>query len=213
MSFTSKLVKKVVDVLKEKYAESELTVVEGKGKFSRARALDAGARSLPEHSLLFFCDVDVTLSSGFLNRCRLNTIRGSRVFFPMLFTQYDPDLVKLAERVGLVEENDVIHRERGHWFRHSFGMVCVYNSDYRSIGGFDLNIHGWGGEDVDLAERFVSSLDVFRATEPQLLHRWHEKQCRKDLTAKQLEMCRGSQSETIGSKRQLALFQLNITKL
>ena len=36
-------------------------------------------------------------------------------------------------------------------------MMCVYNSDYRGIGGYDLDTKGWGGEDVDLYIRHVKS--------------------------------------------------------
>ena len=36
-------------------------------------------------------------------------------------------------------------------------MMCVYSSDYRGIGGYDLDSKGWGGEDVDLYIRHVKS--------------------------------------------------------
>ncbi len=35
--------------------------------------------------------------------------------------------------------------------------MCVYNSDYRMIGGYDQDFKGWGGEDVDLYNKHVKS--------------------------------------------------------
>ena len=40
---------------------------------------------------------------------------------------------------------------------YGFGMACMFNMDYSSVGGFDLGISGWGGEDVDLYEKHVKS--------------------------------------------------------
>ena len=36
-------------------------------------------------------------------------------------------------------------------------MACMYNEDYKRVGGFNLNIKGWGGEDVDLYIKHVKS--------------------------------------------------------
>ena len=36
-------------------------------------------------------------------------------------------------------------------------MVCLHTRDYRSVGGFDLKIKGWGGEDVDLYTKHIKS--------------------------------------------------------
>ncbi len=36
-------------------------------------------------------------------------------------------------------------------------MACMYAQDYKSAGGFQLDIKGWGGEDVDLYKKHVKS--------------------------------------------------------
>jgi hypothetical protein len=33
----------------------------------------------------------------------------------------------------------------------------MYAADYRAVGGLDLHISGWGGEDVDLYKKHVLS--------------------------------------------------------
>ena len=41
--------------------------------------IDLGAKQLPPDSLLFFCDVDLTITPDFLTRCRHNTVQGKQV--------------------------------------------------------------------------------------------------------------------------------------
>ena len=45
----------------------------------------------------------------------------------------------------------------GHFVYYAYGMVCLYNSDYQSVGGFDLSREGWGGEDVELFTKHAKS--------------------------------------------------------
>ena len=39
-------------------------------------------------------------------------------------------------------------------------MTCQYRSDYLRVGGFDLNIEGWGSEDLGLYERLLQQSDM-----------------------------------------------------
>lgn len=204
----SKGVEHAVEELQKNHPAAQLKIVKVSGRFSRARALHSGALSHKPNDLLFFCDVDIIFSNGFLRHCRTNTARGTRVFFPIAFTNYSPELVRFAEVEFLINSNESIHRERGHWFKHSFGMTCLYVSDYVMAGGFNLSITGWGGEDVDLVNRFINhGYDIFRALEPGLIHQWHPKACTPNLTPKQLQMCMASKADTVGSKHQLAILR------
>ncbi len=55
----------------------------------------------------------------------------------------------------------ILGTSSGHWVHYGYGMTCLYNSDYRSVGGYDLEKKGWGGEDVELFKKHVrSSLNV-----------------------------------------------------
>ena len=49
---------------------------------------------------------------------------------------------------------DLSQRE-GFWREYGFGMVSLYQSDFASSGGFDMNLHGWGMEDVHLVTNFI----------------------------------------------------------
>ena len=63
-------------------------------KFSRALAVELGSKQLPGDALLFLCDVDVWFNKQFVNRCRDNAKHRQQVYYPIVFAQYNPDIVK-----------------------------------------------------------------------------------------------------------------------
>lgn len=46
-----------------------------------------------------------------------------------------------------------INEDVGYWRAFGFGIVAMYKSDLKAVGGLDTSILGWGGEDVDLYEK------------------------------------------------------------
>ena len=68
---------------------------------------------------------------------------------------------RLASLKGVLLSNDKKHNYpiwlfyTGHWVYYGYGMVCLYKADYMAVGGFDLHIKGWGGEDVDLYKKVI----------------------------------------------------------
>uniref|UniRef100_A0A8D0JZU4 Hexosyltransferase n=1 Tax=Sus scrofa TaxID=9823 RepID=A0A8D0JZU4_PIG len=178
------------------------------GEFSRGRGLDVGARAWRGGNvLLFFCDVDIYFTSGFLNTCRLNTQPGKKVFYPVLFSQYNPGIIYgHHDAVPPLEQQLVIKKETGFWRDFGFGMTCQYRSDFINIGGFDLDIKGWGGEDVHLYRKYLhSNLVVVRTPVRGLFHLWHEKRCVDELTPEQYKMCMQSKAMNEASHGQLGM--------
>lgn len=187
----------------KRYPTADLRWINMKGAFSRSLALSMGASQFNKNALLFFCDVDLVFNSMFLHRCRTNAIRGSQVYYPVVFSQYDP---KVAFRNETIPSTPFFYgKDAGFWRLYAFGIACIYRSDLMDIGGFDTTIQGWGLEDVELYERFVSSktYEVFRAIEPGLVHIYHEIACARDLPEEQLKMCFNSKAGTFGSQKKL----------
>ncbi|EGI62333.1 PREDICTED: chondroitin sulfate synthase 1 [Acromyrmex echinatior] len=192
----------LIEQLKYKYRSASMEVLPVSGGFSRARALDLGVSKLQTDDLMLFIDVDVVFTGSALNRIRLNTLPGRRIYFPIVFSQYDPKVV-----YGDAKKQDkfIINEISGHWRQYGFGIVSLYKSDYHTVGGLDLSIQGWGKEDVEFFEKAVkSNLDVFRAADRHLVHVYHEIECSRELSSLQFSMCMGSKADTYAGVETLA---------
>lgn len=186
-----------------KYPKADLAVIPMTGNFSRGLALELGSAQLDNNTLLFFCDVDLIFNGEALQRCRDNTIQGKQVYFPVVFSQYNPKIV-YPEKTPR-ESKFVLTKKSGFWRDYGFGITCVFKSDLLKAGGFDTSILGWGLEDVDLFTKVINSgLKVLRSQEPGIVHVYHPVHCNSSLEQKQFKMCIGSKASTFASTMQLA---------
>lgn len=188
----------------------ELELIEQTEPFARASALQVGQSTCQDDDdcLLFFIDVDMIFDRQTLERIRTHTIRGHQAYFPIVFSQFDPSFGTNRSSDDVFE----IDQDRGYWRFYGFGIAALYRSDLRTVGGMNTSIRGWGQEDVDLYDRVVaSSLSVFRAPDPGLVHVFHPIECDADLTmgAKQRKMCQGTKASTYASQRRLARYWID----
>jgi len=190
------------------------------GKFSRARGLQIGADSLQNNSLLLMCDVDIVLTGSFLERCRLHTSPGHSVYYPIVFSLYNPANIAQLQHTTKSPEKPIITREAGFWRDFGYGMTCQYRADFVSVGGFraeiasNQSVAGWGLEDVLLYRKHLHSgrLTVVRATDPGIFHIWHEKNCPRSLPEDQYKACLRSLVLSEASHAQLGMMLLRRTQ-
>ncbi|KAF4110414.1 hypothetical protein G5714_009666 [Onychostoma macrolepis] len=139
-------VKRILDVMSRRMKYRNVTLIRLNEAFSRRRGLDAGARAWKRSNvLLFFCDVNVRFSAEFLNSCRMNTEPGKKVFYPVMFSLYNPEVI-YGQHIPSAEDQLVIKKDFGFWKDFDFGTTCQYRSDFINTGGFDVK--GGATEDV-----------------------------------------------------------------
>jgi chondroitin sulfate synthase len=203
----------IIKELNLKYSIDHLRVIPITAQFSRSIACELGASLYKPKSLTFFIDVDMAFSRDVLLRVRLNTIEGKQVYLPIVFSEYNPNpdllsAVRMNEnKVYENKEHFNFNSDVGYWRQYGFGMVSIYNTDLKNIGGYNTSIVGWGKEDVDLFDKLLASnLTLFRSVDPGLVHVFHKIECDPNLASDQLAMCHGTKSTSLASQRRLAYY-------
>ncbi len=200
------------------YQAIKLIVLQSK-IYSRARALQIGVDNCCANqtmSLLFFCDVDIVFNVQFLDMCRSNTQLNRTVFYPVLYSLYNPAF-NHQTAIDKTDVNFTISRDSGFWRDFGFGMACQYKKDFLSINGFkDIGFYsgGWGDEDLYLYRKYANSnLDIIRAIMPGIFHVYHGKSCDKnELTKQQYTHCLDSKIFQEASHRAFGLKFFNFSE-
>ncbi|KAJ7384947.1 Chondroitin sulfate synthase 1 [Desmophyllum pertusum] len=195
----------------DKYPEADLIWLEIAGDFSRGIALSTAADKFDQTALLFLCDIDLMFNSEFIDRCRMNTALGKRVYFPIVFSQFDPELTYTNKTKP--DSYFTINTDAGSWTSFGYGPACLYHHDLDAVGGFDTTIKGWGWEDVDLFDKYVKheEIEVFRAADLGVIHVYHRKTCDPNLSVHQQTMCEGSKVAGLASQKSLVKAMLSLT--
>nr|XP_023021724.1 chondroitin sulfate synthase 1 [Leptinotarsa decemlineata] len=201
-----RLSSELVRGLTTRYPDSPIRVVLSNETFSRGKALQLGVNELSEESLMLFIDVDMVFDKQSLQRIRRNTVLNKQVYFPIVYSLYNPGLLNRSYLGADYSEftPDIINEQSGFWRQFGFGIVSLYKSDYLSLGGFNLMISGWGYEDVTFFDNAVrSNLKIFRVADPGLIHVFHSVKCDSRLDLSQKSMCLGTKASTLGSVSRL----------
>lgn len=229
----------LINHYKDKYGKDIKTVQMGSTTFSRGAAITEGLKKCASDDLVFFIDVDIMFNHISLRRIRINTIKYNQVYFPIVFSEFNPEVVygddfnKFKDETLVMDSNlgkfvdnvdsdmsdrelanlkysKEIHDDYGYFRQYGFGILSIFKCDFERVGGFDLSIKGWGLEDVQLFETLIkSNLTVFRIADETLVHIFHAVDCDKNLEKSQFLMCLGTKASTYGSEKHMTYYMLN----
>lgn len=190
--------------------------------FSRGRLLHETYKYLTEEEIGVVLDVDMVVDQSFFDHSRAFTSPGSSVYFPIVFSRYNPEIIanhasflskakpELADRIRGAEKALDILSETGVWRQYGFGMLAAFKSDIFSAGGYDIDNRDWGMEDVDLYSRLnrnasTKGLTLWRAYDPSIQHIFHAKSCAWAYGKERETMCIGSKIGVEGTKQQIGI--------
>uniref|UniRef100_H2ZJ83 Hexosyltransferase n=1 Tax=Ciona savignyi TaxID=51511 RepID=H2ZJ83_CIOSA len=205
----------------------------GKRQFSRGAGLQLGALAAGINDIIFFMDIDMVVTPNLVAQCRRNAVRGKKAWYPIPYSQYDPDrqcfdgslarsvdersILNVADPAGdsslgrngareTIRQTPLnLEEDRGFWRDFGYGIACFYKTDFIASGGFDLTIEGWGEEDVRLYKSILASgVDVFRAKQSDLVHIYHTKFCDPTLVGAQAKSCSQTRASHYASQTCLA---------
>ena len=172
----------------------------GEGRFEMEKAYSLGVSKLKDTELAFIASVDLSLADHFLTRCRANTARGSRIYYPEVFSYYNMPYVY---RGKWHPRNYEYARMHGRWATHSVG--CLYKSDYTAIGGYGTLKHWEFEPPTSLVH---GTLEVMRAPDPGISHWYEATKCDSNLPPNQFSSCLSRQSDNLADRLSLAGYLL-----
>ena len=169
-------------------------------QFQRAAACNILHDICREESVLLVVDIDMRLGTPYFARALAFAVKGSSVYFPVVWSRFNPASVRKVARLrgtDVEEVNVVGSPHSGKWRVWGKGNYAIYGSDAKMLK-MDAKIVGWGGEDDDFFSRTSRVVNVIRMREPHLVHDWHPKDC-THAKGKRKISCLGSLAEYEGS--------------
>jgi hypothetical protein len=184
--------------------------------YNRGLGRQLASKLFTNNQLLFFLDVDLVFTGQALDNTRRLiihqlSISSCTVYFPIIFSLFSNTFV--------VDDSPIIdiNSKNGLFSIYGFGNVAVRKQDLDKIGGWEMNNHDWGNEDVNLFQRFnnpSSECYIFRAVEPDLRHYHHKKMCNGIVNKARQKMCDDADMNLLGSQADMVdyLFDNKIVK-
>jgi len=194
--------------------------------------LDLSSKKLSPESLTLFIQANTDLKLDYLNRVRMNTIKGTQVFSPIPFTEFNPTIV--YRNISLRKPALEIHKNSGRFDTFNMRHVSFYFADYLSARSKLVSYLPEVKVDRDIVRMFEvyereapfngvrtlvdmfsrDKVNVLRGAEPALRLFHTEVQCgprQADSSprADNFNDCLNSHAVSMGTRSQLASFILD----
>lgn len=188
----------LLDLYRKKYPEADLRLITTRRLYSRKETVEIASKEYPSYELLFLADIHIDFSLQFIERCRMNAVENQQVYFPMVFSPYDPAEFHKSRVLHPYATKFKIGKETGAWMPESFHLVCVFNYDLSKVLHANQDNDEEEGENESNAEwnlfnEFIKFglVKIFRSIEPGLVHLWQDgcKEEEEDLGHREKTLC------------------------
>ncbi|UJR22100.1 hypothetical protein I4U23_025166 [Adineta vaga] len=171
-------------------------------QYNRGLGRQLASEYFTTDQLLFFLDVDLLFTRQALINTRqlmihLSSVSSCSIYFPIIYSVFSNMFNESYHHRNHVEKDE------GLFSIYGFGNVAVRKGDLDRIGGWEINNHEWGNEDVNLFQRFVNQsaeCSIFRSVEPGLRHYYHKKMCQGIQNLNRQKMCFDAEANLLGSQ-------------
>ena len=179
----------LLQLYKKKYPNADLRLVTTNRPFSRKESIELASKEHPSFELLFLADIHIDFSHQFLERCRMNAIENKQVYFPAVFTPYNPSEFYGDRVLHPYAVRFKINQNQGFWMHENYHLACIYNYDLEHVLelGQDLRESEWSL--IELVLKY-QHLNIFRAVEPGLVNLWQDGCIEEQLSHKEIILCR-----------------------
>jgi hypothetical protein len=170
-------------------------------------------KKLTADDLILIVSPCVEMQTEFLNRVRLNTVKGHQIFFPIPFNEYMPNIVY---SIRPYPDEIEINKNYGFFNMYSYEFVSFYNTDYSHVKKKYLEEYSTLNSNItsnlfptDLYELFSmeKKFNLLRATDQALKCRSHltDNCFLKQRENNEIQRCLKQRETSLGTKAQLAM--------
>lgn len=151
---------------------SQVLVI-GIPSFSRSLARNAIHRAARRDAILCVLDVDMVVQPAFLDRAAMFVHQNRTVYFPVVFSEFDPEMVRKATE-SFNKRPALDHQ--GKWRPYCHGNYAIHGDDAQQFW-FDDSLREWGGENDAFFRQVRETRNIVRLQDDAIRHTWHPKNC------------------------------------
>ena len=190
----------------EKYSMAKAVIVPADDQYSYTSAVNSALKEVPPKELIYIADVDTSIRSDFVMRCRKTSIQGKRVYVPVPFQLYnDSYTYKMKVRPAVT----FISRDAGFWDEDNLDHMCIYKTDLvvaQTAAKYVDSRPPQGSSGYILAGAMKQGLQILRAPDPGLMRLHQPKICSSWMDPPTAKACKKWSNQNLADRRDLAVY-------
>ena len=177
----------LVEMYQHKYPYADIRIASTEEEPTWENLLLKSVEEYLPYELVFIATTNLDFSAQVSDNCLSNTVEGQQLYFPMVFSPFDP--VEYQKNRLLYPYATKLRIKDGGWLPPLPNIACLYTSDLMSL--LEARKSSFKHQaDISLLElvNVVDDLRVFSSPDPSLVHLWREG-CNVEMTEASSAYC------------------------